>query len=251
MRILLISVVLTLVSCNKQTKKSDKAPEMNNTKEITSEIDYNLIFDNEILDSIPIKSINIGEVYFESGKIIVCDPLVYSNTKPLNRVIPPGKYPVKIYIAETPDRGDRYAAAKLEVNNEKAEKWVLALREDEDINELEQGEYFGFGVDAGLAGIFDEKAAIAYEKLRDVFYEQNPEGNIYLDVFEAEFKKNAISPEEEGSWINYNLPNTPHNITMFQSGWGDGLYPVYYGIGKNGDITSIVIDFLIFPSEEE
>jgi len=39
---------------------------------------------------------------------------------------------------------------------------------------------------------------------------------------------------------------------MFQSGYGDGVYPAYWGIDKDGNITSLVIDFLVLllPKEQ-
>jgi hypothetical protein len=32
---------------------------------------------------------------------------------------------------------------------------------------------------------------------------------------------------------------------MFQSGYGDGSYPSYWGLDKNGEVLSLVIDFLV------
>jgi hypothetical protein len=224
-------------------------------KEILSHADYNQIFDNKIVEGIEVEELNIGMVNFETGKVIVCDPLVYTDTEPLDRTIPIGKYPLKIYVAKTPDGGERYAIAKLEITDQKAEKWVLALREGEEKYEtLEQGEYYGFGVDAGVAGIFDEKAAEAFQKFEKDLLRKNPGFNIYDDFFAAEFKKSAKDqndPEDIGDWVNYKLPGTNHNITMFHSGWGDGVYPVYYGIDKNGNLASIVIDFFVLLNPEE
>lgn len=38
---------------------------------------------------------------------------------------------------------------------------------------------------------------------------------------------------------------------MFQSGYGDGVYPAYWGMTKNNEIISLVIDFhvLLLPDE--
>ncbi|MCR6640354.1 MAG: DUF4241 domain-containing protein [Sporocytophaga sp.] len=79
-------------------------------------------------------------------------------------------------------------------------------------------------------------------------FKKNPEGNIYDDFFAAEFKKNAIdqnNPQDYGDWVNFKLPGSELNITMFQSGYGDGVYPAYWGIDKEGQVTSLVIDFLV------
>jgi hypothetical protein len=86
-------------------------------------------------------------------------------------------------------------------------------------------------VDAGLGGFFDEQAGIAYNRFVDAWHLQNPNGNIYDDFFADEFKKNATDlndPNDYGDWINFTIPGTDLNITMFQSGYGDGVYPAYW-----------------------
>lgn len=223
------------------------------SQEIYSHADYNLIFENNFIDDSTIEVLNIGNLNVPTGQIVVCDPLVVPDCMPLNKTVLPGKYPIKIYIAKTKESGDRYAIAKLEFKASKADKWVLALRDGEDISTLEgNGDFFGFAVDAGLGGFFDYKAGIEYNKFIDDFIDKNSNGNIYDDFFAAEFKKNAIEPENAndcGNWINFQLPNSDLNITMFQSGYGDGVYPAYWGMTKNNEIVSLVIDFhvLLLP----
>ena len=204
----------------------------------------------------PITVIDIGKLKVPTGKIVVCDPLVTPDMQPLNREVKSGEYPIKIYEVKTENSGDRYAIAQLEFNNLRAEKWVLAVRDGEDINELtEEGDFFGFPVDAGLRGFFDIQSGVEYLKFQDDFMKSNPNGNIYDDFFAMEFKKSAKDqndPNDYGNWVNFKLPNSDLNITMFQSGYGDGMYPAYWGIDKNGEITSLVIDFFVvlLPDDE-
>src|SRR5687767_7888648 len=106
---------------------------MNLIKEKRSHADYNLTFDNDVVENIPVEVLEIGNVALPTGKINVCDPLADPQMTPLEKTVEPGTYPVKIYIAKTPDAGDRFAIAKLEFSTEKADKWVLATREGEDI----------------------------------------------------------------------------------------------------------------------
>lgn len=222
--------------------------------EVLSHADYNVIFDNDIVDGFPIELLEIGNVNLPSGEIVVCDPLAYPDTAPLTRKVEPGKYPVKIYIAHTEVSGERYAIAKLEFKEEKAEKWVMALRAGEDIKELtDKDDYFGFPVDAGLGSFADYQSTRAYLAYESVFMQKNPQGNIYDDFFAAEFKKNAKAPDDPsdpGDWINFQLPESDLNVTMFHSGYGDGTYPAYWGIDKDGNTVSLVIDFFVLLTGE-
>lgn len=257
-RILFCLLVLSFSSCNThQQTNSEKDQEMLNLfkkksekkTEVLSHADYNLIFDNEEVEGMPISVIEIGMLKVPTGKIVVCDPLVIIDIEPLNRQVKSGEYPVKIYEVKTEDSGYRYAIAKLEFTDQRAVKWVLALHDGEDINELtEEGDFFGFPVDAGLGGFFDYQAGVEYLKFEEEFTRSSPNGNIYEDLFEKEFKKNAKDPNDPndiGDWVNFTLPNSDLNITMFHSGYGDGVYPAYWGIDENGEVTSLVIDFFV------
>jgi hypothetical protein len=258
-KLLIFGFILPFLSCDLSDKRAEpqKDKEMfglfkkktEKKTEILSHADYNVIFDNKIVDETPIEKLEIGKLNVPSGQIVICDPLVYSETPPLNKKVKPGTYPIKIYIAKTKDSGDRYAIAKLEFSDKKAKKWVMALRAEDDINELtDEADYFGFPVDAGLGAFFDYQSGKKYQKFESDFMKSNPEGNLYDDFFAAEFKKNAKDQNDlsdYGDWINFQLPNSKLNITMFQSGYGDGSYPSYWGIDENGEIVSLVIDFLV------
>ncbi len=230
-------------------KKKPEQPEIQNRSEVLSHADYNVLFDNDSVEGMPITVIDIGNLQVPTGKIVVCDPLVTTEMKPLTREVKSGEYPVKLYEVKTEYYGDKYAIAKLEFDNQRAEKWILAVRDGEDINDLtEEDDFFGFSVDAGLGGFLDLQSGVEYLKFQDEFSKENPDGNIYDDLFAEEFKKSAKdqnNPNDYGNWVNYKLPNSDLNITMFQSGYGDGMYPAYWGVNKNGDIVSLVIDFLV------
>lgn len=51
--------------------------------------------------------------------------------------------------------------------------------------------FFGFPVDAGLGCFMDVKTKHFYNEFDDEFMKDHPGGNIYGDLFAAEFKKNA------------------------------------------------------------
>jgi hypothetical protein len=250
----ILLLITLLLGCSNTDNNMFEFLKKKGVKEIYSSLDYNVIFDNNTFDNTPIELLNIGNLKVPSGRIVVCDPLVMPDTKPLSLKVKQGEYPIKLYVAKTKDSGDRYAIAKLEFSNKRAEKWVLAIHDGDDISTLKNNdEFFGFPVDAGLAGFFDFQAGVEYNKFYDNFLKNNPQANIYDDFFAKEFKKNARQPEnpqDDGDWINFNIPNTDLNITMFQSGYGDGTYPAYWGMTKDNEIVSLVIDFLVLLPPE-
>lgn len=223
--------------------------------EVLSHADYNQLFDSTTVDGVPIEAVEIGSLVVPSGQIVVCDPLVVPDSPPLRGRVKPGRYSVTLYCAKTKESGDRFAVARLRFSEARAVKWVLALREGENVTDLkEEGDFFGFPVDAGLGGFFDYEAGQQYLRFLDDFMKKHPDGNIYDDFFAFEFKKNARDPndpKDDGDWINFTLPSGNLNITMFQSGYGDGVYPAYWGVTDKGEIVSLVIDFhvLLLPNK--
>ena len=107
---------------------------------------------------------------------------------------------------------------------------------------------------AGLATIVDEATVTTYREFDRHWYEQHPNGNIYDDYFDELFKLNAIAyPKFQrpgGDWINFKIPNTDLYVPMIQSGFGDGLYPVYWAFDEAGDICQIIIEFISCSSNE-
>ncbi len=221
--------------------------------EVYSHADYNEVFENPVVEGMVVQKLDLGILNLPSGQIVVCDPLVVPDCPPLTKAVKPGEYPVSVYVAKTEFAGNRYAIAKLEFSTKKAAKWVLAVRDGEDISELgEHADFFGFAVNAGIGAFFDFQTGIEYNQFIEDFMLRNPNGNIYDDFFAAEFKKNAIDqndPKDIGNWVNFYLPGSNRNVTMFQSGYGDGLYPAYWGMTKDNEIVSLVIDFhvLLLP----
>ncbi|HWZ02036.1 MAG TPA: DUF4241 domain-containing protein [Mucilaginibacter sp.] len=226
----------------------------NSTKqqpEFPAVVDYNIILENETVEGKPVKMVDMGLLDVPTGSIVVCDPLAMPDWPPLNRKIPKGKYLVKIYLADFGNGHHRVTLAKLEIAPGRAERWVLAVRDGEDVTTLKDKDgYFGFPVDAGIGCFWDEKTRDAFVKFDNKLYETKGEGAYELYLID-EFKKSATEPDDIGSWATYTVPGSQLNVTMFSSGWGDGRYPAYWGFDKDNKLVSLVIDFIVLLGNEE
>ena len=211
--------------------------------------DFNDYFDRTEFNGTPLTYLLLGELSVSSGKIIACDPLVYfNNSLPFIKKVKAGKYPVTVCIAKTKNSGDSYAIVKLEFSKTKTTKWELAITNGQNVNDLkDDGEFFGFPIASGLGCFMDLQTRQFFNEFVDSFMRENPDCNIYDDFFAYEFKKNAIDqndPKDAGDWINFYLPNEPElNVIMFHSGFGDGVYPSYWGTNDSGEICNLVVDF--------
>ena len=166
-----------------------------------------------------------GPLHLPSGRLVAADPseLDYGE-EPFTTTVAPGTYPVTISVATFTDdpAHERVAAARLEVGDEPTVRWEMALRAGQDPLDLGRGEFFGFGVDAGLACFVDEDNR---ERLVDEWQR--------LDTLRG---ATTIAGGDLVAW---------------SSGWGDGFYPTWTGRSSTGAVTAFVADMLLFPTDRD
>ncbi|GAB2593154.1 hypothetical protein Aab01nite_36600 [Paractinoplanes abujensis] len=166
-----------------------------------------------------------GKLNLPSGRLIAADPssLDYGE-EPFVMTVSPGTYPVTISLATFTDdeNHSRVAAARLDISDRRPVRWELALREGQDLLDLGYGEFFGFGVDAGMACFVDD---VNHERLA-------------------------------GEWESLELRNPRFasvgagDMIAWSSGWGDGAYPTWIGRDHENRITTFVADMLLFPGDD-
>ncbi|WP_345463763.1 DUF4241 domain-containing protein [Actinoallomurus oryzae] len=171
-----------------------------------------------------------GALRMTSGMPAAADPgWLRPDVAPFTAAVAAGEYPVELslirFAAEPGHR--RVAAARLTVRDEPVASWELALRPDQDPRLLGDGEFFGFGVDAGMGCFVDAEAA---EALADIVEET------YEDAFEDLLSDQAVEVSD---------PATGANLIAFPSGWGDGAYPTWIGRTTDGEVACFVADMLV------
>lgn len=217
---------------------------------LASPINYAELFKEKELDGKKLFVLNMGKVNFATDEILVRDPLVYLNEEqqPYFTKVPVGEYDLETLVVEVEEGSYRYIASRVRFNDQDATRYYQALEGDEDLEEVDGDTIFGFIVDAGLATIVDTETRDAYCEFVQGWYEKNKDKNIYDDFFADEFQKSYLErPEfqrEGGDWINFRIPNTDCRVPMIQSGFGDGLYPVYFGYDGAGSLCDVVMEYI-------
>ena len=136
---------------------------------------------------------------------------------------------------------ERVAFARVELSNLPALSWTMALTEGQDPATLEHDGYFGYGVDAGT-GCFMEP--VAGQLLAERMDRDDEYFNVIMDEMQTTYRATR-------SWLDWR-PSPEHdaNIICFSSGWGDGLYPSFFGFSSEGRVCSLLTDFLILTETE-
>ena len=217
---------------------------------LTSPVNYAKCFDMKEIQGKEIFILDMGEIEFPTGDILVRDPLVWLNRdeKAYLTSVPRGKYRIETLVVKLEEDHYRYALSRVRFTENVTKIYYEALKGDENLDDVDGDSIFGFNVDAGLATIVDVATRNAYCDFKDKWYAENPDKNIYDDFFTEVFANNAEEnpnyQREGGDWINFKIPNSELSIPMIQSGFGDGRYPVYFGYDENGELCDLVVEYI-------
>ncbi len=193
--------------------------------------------DSEHKQSIEVQE--LGMLNLPTGKIIANDPLTAYQDSPFKDSVLAGVYPVYIYIHNI-DNDKRVGFAEIRFSKNMPIKFEVALAEgetDDDLKELGEDEFLGYGVDSGTGGFMDEATYKMLEALEDGFESLDDElEDSYVDTY---------------STANVAFPNTDNNIVAFSSGFGDGAYPTFWGFDEAGQRCCLITDFITVDPEDD
>ncbi|MBB4479393.1 DUF4241 domain-containing protein [Rhizobium etli] len=186
--------------------------------------------------------IHMGNVELTSGRIVAADPLAQPDRPALARTVAPGDYPVTLYQAF-----GRIAAASMRFAEGKPDHWELAVLPGQDSATLKDDEFFGYPVDAGLGCYMDADTLALIEEREAQVQAQKPDADInyYDDVLAADLDAN------KGHYaLHRPMAGKKGNVAVFWSGWGDGFYPVFWGLDKDGRPLALLTDFGVIENAD-
>ncbi|CAN7591846.1 DUF4241 domain-containing protein [Rhizobium leguminosarum] len=186
--------------------------------------------------------IRMGNVELTSGRIVAADPLAQPDRPALVRTVAPGEYPVTLYRAF-----GRVAAASMRFAEGKPDRWELAVLPGQDPATLKDGEIFGYPVDAGLGCYMDADTLGLIGEREGQAQAQKPDSdvNYYDDVLASDLEAN------KGIYaLHRPVAGKKGNVAVFWSGWGDGFYPVFWGLERDGRALVLLTDFSVVENAD-
>jgi hypothetical protein len=202
--------------------------------------------------------VDCGSLFMPTGRLVACDPFVclQKGNNPYVSV-PPGRYQVFVTLADVSGCGDgshmreAYATLVLDEAAVEVKRRIITPSPDGSPPPPEmtdEGDYWGFPVDAGTACFADDGAVAT----------AMPDGNWYEGLFENASPDCWFARMDDPGHIRAGIANIPlpsgasgENIVIFHSGWGDGFYPVVGGYDASDRLIRVHIDFMVvFPEEE-
>lgn len=185
----------------------------------------------------------VAELVAPSGRLIACDPCNLDSesfrrghTGPFVRTVPAGKYPVILCIADAPSGHGGVACAMVRFREERTTVWEMAVLPGQDPATLPLGEFFGYGVDTGMGCFID--AATAGKLTKD------NHDRLLIDELPDALCPSLSSGQKGKDGVGLSVDReSGGNLVAFSSGYGDGGYVSYWGIGASGEPCCLVTDF--------
>ena len=174
-----------------------------------------------------------GTLAVPSGRIAVGDP-ASGICRALVRAVPPGRYPVSISVATLEEPADRrVAAAMVRFSARPIARWEPALAEGDDPATLQPGQFFGYGVDAGIACFIDAEVAPAID----------------FDFWEQRIVPTILRSDPKALCASAEVKAEDANVVAFTSGAGDGVYASFWGLDAGGAPVVLVTEFRVIGAE--
>lgn len=198
--------------------------------------------------------VDCGALALPSGKLVACDPFaaMLGDGSDAYISLPPGRYPVQVTLADVSGAHDgshvREAYLSLVLADGAAVTYEqLALLADGETPEpLEEGEIWGFAVDAGTACFIDK------ERLE----QDMPDPATWTQLFDGGTPQSWFARMDDAAHIREGMANIPlpggdgtSNVVLTHTGWGDGLYPLLGAFDADGKLVAVHMDFLLFDDD--
>ncbi|WP_085944849.1 DUF4241 domain-containing protein [Actinoalloteichus spitiensis] len=175
-----------------------------------------------------------GTLALPGGRVVTADPhSVEADADPLLVRLPKGRHPVDLALVdpEEPGEGPLVAAARVRWGGGVPTSWEPALRAGQDPLELRAGEFFGFGVDSGLACFCAVETTGWAERV---------------------VNEDGVPPVDVEQPVELADPSSGGSLVVFRAGEGDGSYPTWLGRDAEGEPCALVVDFLLVaPGTEQ
>jgi hypothetical protein len=176
-------------------------------------------------ETAPRQIVEVGDVTTRSGVLLVGD-IAHASTwlVPLSQRVPAGTYPVQVARAS-----DRNVAMRLRLSDEGVTEWRRAERAD--------GNGHVVAVDYRNVAICDLESLLGCDT-------QTVE-RLFSDVVDGLHESAAVLLP-----LRRDRGAAPDAVAA-SSGWGDGEYPVYWGVSKHGLPVQLLVDFLLVEDETD
>lgn len=199
------------------------------------------LFSKDFVENTLIESFDAGKINITTGKIVACDPVITNDMKPFNTKFPEGEFPVLVHKER---ESNCIAYVEIIFSDEIVQEWKLATTDDQNISELKGEEIFGYPGESGMGCFMDLETQDSVNHLEQTLFERK--GDDFMGIYEEFFHQHFF--DDNGAIDQFALMK-PHDeklgtIFAFETGYGEGFYASYIGLGKDKKPLKLITEFI-------
>lgn len=199
------------------------------------------LFSKDFVENTLIESFDAGKINITTGKIVACDPVITNDMKPFDTQFPVGEFPVLVHKER---ESNCIAYVEIIFSDEIVQEWKLATTDDQNISELKGEEIFGYPGESGMGCFMDSETQDSLNHLEQTLFERK--GDDFMGIYEEFFHQHFF--DENGAIDQFALmkPNDEKlgTIFAFETGYGEGFYASYIGLGKDKKPLKLITEFI-------
>ena len=193
------------------------------------------------MESPLLETYETGNIVLTSGMLVACDPLITSDMKPFIMMFPKGSFQTLVHKER---ESNCIAYAEIVFSDKTVKTWQLATTEGQNVEDLKEGEIFGYPVQSGMGCFMDAETQESLNHLEEKLYRRK--GADFMGIYDEFFHDRFF--DEKGATDSFALlkPNEekPGNIFAFETGYGEGFYGSYIGLDTVGNPVKILTEFI-------
>jgi hypothetical protein len=166
----------------------------------------------------------LGELELPDGCVVVCDP--HDPGVPLARRFPPRRYPAQLRVADLGGRDQRTAAVLLRASDDPPVRWEPAGAE--------------LSVDSATGCLAGPQALAA-------LHAPDAHG---AQPFDRLVEALGETGRPTWCWANHAVAFAG-NVIAFTTGYGDGSYPVFWGLAADGGPVCLLVDLRVLDARHD
>lgn len=199
------------------------------------------LFTKNFVESPLIETFEAGNIHLSTGKLVACDPLITSEMPKFSTLFPIGDFQVLVHKER---ESNCIAYIEIVFSEAAITDWKMATLEGQDIDDLEEGEIYGYPVESGMGCFMDLETQECLNHLEKQLFHRK--GADFLGIYEEFFHEHFFQEEGAINQFAFLEPKEDHkgNIFAFETGYGEGFYASYIGFDKNNNAVKVVSEFI-------
>lgn len=199
------------------------------------------LFSKNFVESNLIETLEAGKIHIASRNLVACDPLTTSDMSAFDASFPIGEFPVLVHVEK---ESNCIAYVEIVFKEAKAAVWKMATTKEQNIQDLQDEEIFGYPGASGMGCLMDMEAQKNLQLLEQKIFDEK--GESFSGIYEEFFRPYFLDTEGAANQYAFLKPNEVSKSTIFafETGYGDGFYASYIAFDEENKPVKLLSEFI-------